>query len=270
MLGKIIKHEFKATFRLYSLLFVFSLTLTALNKTVEYVPMDNTIWNIIRVILMVAWALLSVFLVMGAMILAVVRFYKTMVKDEAYLTHTLPVKKSKLIIGKFITSLIWVVLSVIVMAVSVILEVMSTEVMEGIIDVFNGFADLVYEYPQILGHMALFLLMCLVAISANIFQCYASIALGQMFGQHKLAGSLVFYFIINYAMSILSTAAMFVMPDMVDKMDATSELTFYETMRQEFGIFDEFMVMAIVLQILIILICYFITNYRLSKKLNLE
>ncbi|MDE5780545.1 MAG: hypothetical protein K2I03_03590 [Lachnospiraceae bacterium] len=269
MLGKIIKHEFKATYKVYLLLFISLFTITALNKTTEYVPLDNTIWNIIKMFLFVAWIILLMFMVMGAMLLAVVRFYKTMVKDEGYLTHTLPVKKSQLIIGKFITSLIWMIVSFIMLIISIFLAYMSTGFMHDIINIMNEFANLLSDNPEIIIHIVLVLIMLISSCGASIFQFYASISLGQMFGR-KLAGSVLFYFVINYAISILSTITMFIVPDFVERMNETAGLSTYDMMTQEGIVFDEFMIMMIIWQIICMAVCYFITNYRFSKKLNLE
>lgn len=269
MLGKIIKHEFKATYKGYLLLFISLFTITALNKTTEYVPLDNTIWNIIKMFLYAAWIILLMFMVMGAMLLAVVRFYKTMVKDEGYLTHTLPVKKSQLIIGKFITSLIWMIVSFIIMIISIFLGAMSTGFMNDIINIINEFGNLLSENPEIIIHIVLVLVMLISACGASIFQFYASISLGQMFGR-KLAGSVLFYFVINYAISILSIITMFIVPDFVGRMNDTAGLSTYDMMTQEGIVFDELMIMMIIWQIICMAVCYFITNYRLSKKLNLE
>lgn len=270
MLGKIIKHEFKATYRGYLLLFVSLLAVTILNRTVEYVPFDNRIWNIMKGLLIAAWVILVAFLFMAASILVVMRFYKTMVKDEGYLTHTLPVKKSQLIIGKYITSLVWMIITAIVMVASVFLMAVSSGFIDDLIEFMNEFADLVSSYPQMVGHGILLLIMVLLSVSAGIFQFYASISLGQMFSGHKLAGSVLFYFIINYAISILSTASMVLIPGFIDDMEVVDGMSSHDMMVAEGKVFDRVMIVMIVWMLVTTLVCYFITNYRLSKKLNLE
>lgn len=270
MLGKIIKHEFKATYQGYLLLFGAFFAVTLLTKFSMYVPLENTIWDILQGILLIAWVLLLVFLVMAAMVMAVVRFYKTMVKDEGYLTHTIPVKKSQLLIGKCIVAFVWIVVSVIVMLLSIFVFAVSTDFMYSIKDGCNYFAELISQYPQTIGHLLLALLMAVLSVMASIMMFYASIALGQMFSGHKFAGAVVFYFVINYAFSFLSSLMMFIMPGFIDKMEATDNMDGQELLTDGALVFDEFMLMMIALEVAAFVVFFAIANWRFSKKLNLD
>lgn len=270
MLGKIIKHEFKATYKGYFLLFASLLALTLMTKITEQVPLDNTVWNILMVLLAAAYMIVLVFVVFAAMILAVQRFYKTMVKDEGYLTHTIPVKKSSLILGKFIVALIWTIISGIIMLLSIFVEAATTDFMEVVIDALNAFIKFVSENPEYILHIVLLLIMVIVSFAASILMFYAAVALGQMFNGHKIAGSVVFYFVLNYGFSFLSTAAMMVIPNFIDKMNATDEMSFAEMMGSGINAIDWFLIFIIVFQLICCVVCYFITNYRFSKRLNLE
>ena len=46
------------------------------------------------------------------------RFYKSMVTDEAYLTLTLPVSPTKLLLGKLFSALLWMLISAVATALS--------------------------------------------------------------------------------------------------------------------------------------------------------
>lgn len=270
MLGKIIKHEFKATYQGYLLLFGVFLAVTLLSKMSMYVPLENIIWDILQRILVIAWALMLAFLVMAAMVMAVVRFYKTMVKDEGYLTHTIPVKKSQLLMGKCLVSFVWVVISVLVMLLSIFVFAVSTDFMYELKDGFNYSAELISQYPETIGHLLLALLLALLSVMASIMMFYAAIALGQMFSGHKFAGAVVFYFVLNYAFSFLSVLMMYIMPGFIGRMEDTNNMQGQELLTDGALVFDEFMLMMIVLEVAAFVGFFAIANWRFSKKLNLD
>ena len=47
----------------------------------------------------------------------------------------------------------------------------------------------------------------------------ASLSLGQIFVKHKILGSIVFYFLLNYVMGFITSLVMMVIPDLTTKMN---------------------------------------------------
>ena len=84
MLGKLIKHEFKATGKSFVLLFGATLALTVFSKIAMYLPFDNLIWQIIVGVAAVAcvFCIFAGFIV--AFVIMIYRFYNNMLKDEGY------------------------------------------------------------------------------------------------------------------------------------------------------------------------------------------
>ena len=72
MLGKIIKHEFKATYGTYLLLFLSLFAVTIVEKTSQYVEMDLEIWDIFKTLLMIVFVLFVIFVSFASQIIAVV------------------------------------------------------------------------------------------------------------------------------------------------------------------------------------------------------
>lgn len=278
MLGKLIKHEFKATNKSFLLLFGATLALTLFSKLGMYLPFDNFIT---RMIIGVA-AVACVFCIFAGFIVAVIimiyRFYNNMLKDEGYLTHTLPVKTWQHLISKLITDLVWLLASIAVSFLSLFIIYVGehgANMWEG----FNIFIDVVNEYPRLVGYIAGFCVLFILLFLLSMLEIFAAMALGQMFSKHRVFASVVFYFVLNYILVtigvIFTNGLMLVFPKVKDNLE---QLT---TQMKAVGTFDQYMealdsavlqmfTVYAIIEILIIGVCFFLTNYVLSKRLNLE
>lgn len=128
MLGKLLKYELKSTSRLMGVLYLAVLIVAAI---VGFLA-RGTIWQATQgnAIAVVVSGLIYTLLIMTLMIVTVVRilqrFYKNLLKGEGYLMHTLPVPTWMLVASKTISSLIWVLLSIITLIVSVFVLVLTS------------------------------------------------------------------------------------------------------------------------------------------------
>ena len=265
MLGKIIKHEFKATYKTALTMILSVLLVGGLVRMMDMVSFDGTIWRIIEMIMAVFYLLLLIAVPVSMFVVSIARFYRTMVKDEGYLTHTLPVKKTQLINGKLITSVIWIIVSIMVIPLSLLINVKNS------IYTFRDIAELlklVFSNSTYIMDCVMFILLIIVSIMTSLLLCYASIGMGQMFNGHRLAGSVLFYFIFKYAFSFLQLFLMLIIPsvaDMMNKYDTVNKIL----MAEDNGILA-LMLFVMPFQIILGIICYLIAYWRFSKKLNLE
>ena len=265
MLGKIIKHEFKATYKTALTMILSVLLVGGLVRMMDMVSFDGTIWRIIEMIMAVFYLLLLIAVPVSMFVVSIARFYRTMVKDEGYLTHTIPVKKTQLINGKLITSVIWIIISIMVIPLSLLINVKNS------IYTFRDIAELlklVFSNSTYIMDCVMFILLIIVSIMTSLLLCYASIGMGQMFNGHRLAGSVLFYFIFKYAFSFLQLFLMLIIPsvaDMMNKYDTVNKIL----MAEDNGMLA-LMLFVIPFQIILGIICYLIAYWRFSKKLNLE
>lgn len=261
MLGKIIKHEFKATYGTYFLLFLVLMALTVVAKVLYYIPIHNTLWEIVTGLILILYIVVMVFITAAAMILGVVRFYKTMVKDQGYLTHTIPVKESQLILGKLITSSIWILASIGVMLISLFVAFLGTDIMKDLFKAFGEISTVLSQHPSYIGYIVSGIILVLISIVSSLLLFYAAIALGQMFTGHKVAGAVLFYFVIYYIYNFISMAMLFIIPGFIEAMD---------NMGQSDDAFLKFILVTIFMQIVYCIASFTIVNYRFSKRLNIE
>lgn len=129
MLGKLFKHEWKASIRVYGLLYIlaaiFTVAVILYNEVFKnFAEGLESKWLqgilvSIEAILGIGYILVLLAVNILTFIYLIYRFYQTMVCDEAYLTHTLPVTTGQLIIVKSVMAFCFQILSIIITIISV-------------------------------------------------------------------------------------------------------------------------------------------------------
>jgi hypothetical protein len=129
-----------------------------------------------------------------------VRFRDSLYKDEAYLTHTLPVTKNDIYNSKFIQSLIFFVLSLIVVLICIVIAYYSKERWLLIKEYFNSFANFSGINPVLL---VIGLILVLSLEIFNLIQCgFFGLILGHEKNDNQLLFSVIFAFLVYIASQI--------------------------------------------------------------------
>lgn len=121
MLGKVLKYDIKASAKMFLPLYLGVLVITALAKvSVEFlVEVDNLLLSILSGTSILLYVAALFGLMIMTVIFLIIRFYKNFLTDEAYLTFTLPVKTSTLIVSKQLNGILWNLLTMVVLAAAV-------------------------------------------------------------------------------------------------------------------------------------------------------
>ena len=259
MLGKLMKYEFKYYFKLLTPIYIFTLFSGLLIKLCSMI-MDKVSELRIPLSMVIFISVLAIiFLPFYAFAVSIKRFYTTVVKDEGYLTNTLPVKKSSIVLSKLFTSTIASLLACVVSILSVLI-VASTEsnVFKPLIDGFVEF----YKYDALL--VILIPIYGLVGYIFVVLVIYASIALGQKHN-NKLRSSIIYGIILYFVNQIILSFFVWVFsnisPDIIKKMEETYPPK---------DLLNIFLSVFIVIYILICYAHYKVTTYNLNKNLNLD
>ena len=144
MLGKLMKYEWKATWKLLLSANILTVVMTGLARCMVYL-MGQTGHSDFRMVDFMAVMVLftyvgSMFAVcIGTTIYLIHRFYTSTYGDQGYLLHTLPVDTHHIIIAKVLVSSAWVIINMVSIYLSVIfLRATSSEIfhsmMEGMVD----------------------------------------------------------------------------------------------------------------------------------------
>ena len=185
MLFKLLKYDFRAMWKQFSLIWGAALALSLVHRmthTLRFIVTVNTsiadFTNLALTIVFVAMFVISVMFVIQ-------RFSKGLLGDEGYLMHTLPVRPWQLVLSKLICAIatgigscIAAFLSVIIMLPADYRELFQLPLWR---DIFQG----IMKHPDVLALMAEFCLVILAFIVLLIAVMYLSMAVGHLFSRHR-------------------------------------------------------------------------------------
>lgn len=265
MLGKLMKYEWKATwkFLLPMNLFIIVMSLFAYATVqLSFFDSDNALVMLTGTFVIMAYILSMIVVSIGTMIFLIYRAYKSTYGDEGYLLHTLPVDKHHIIISKTLISAAWVVINILIVYLSIVF-LLSTqwEFMKNMVDGFHYYAELVNDFDAIGGFDVFMTLIAgMVALLAKILKFGACISLGQLSSNHKVLASFGFYYGIYFVQNLFN-----IMYYVVLAMIADQTMPTYTGI--SFGVSWAF---DLISNLIYCVIFYLLTWYVMEKKLNLE
>lgn len=214
MLGKMIKHEFKATARLYVPLYLAVIVLTPLLSLLLRFSLsigENSLaGKIFSGVSAIGFALMLGALCISAFVFIIVRFYKTVATSEAYLTFCLPVKPSQILLSKALIGVMWQVLSVVLLIGSILelLLIQGSQLPHKISEVFSQISPLITaEYGSLFPFFLHFGFILIVTAASSTLIMFLAICLGQLFNEHRVIASVGMYAIVYTVTQIISMLA---------------------------------------------------------------
>lgn len=268
MLNKLLKHEWRSFWKIPAITNIFLLLFTLL----AILSIRLGMWSTENALLQTLLGLGTFFYIImlsaiGLVILiyTAIRFYKNLYTDEGYLMHTLPVGKRELIISKLLVSYVWNMITCIVVFCCVFALISSAFIM---LDTGIIWDDFMYELKKIIPYFEEssgmpFPLFCITAVVSfiisffhSILMMYASISIGQIFSKHKVLSSIVayicIYVITRTISSLIATPFAF--------MESSHDAAFLSVT----------LCLSLVESIIGCVIFFFVTEWLMKKKLNLD
>lgn len=209
MLGKLIKHDLKATSRVIPFIYL-SIAVLGLVGFIGLWMRKEAIGFIACFIMMFA----GLGAYVATLILLAVRFHKSMFGREGYLTLTLPVSTGQLLLSKSISSLVWIFSSFIVMFGSIFL---SISIMFNHLDTLEpGVGAMLNEtFSPLYGQgTVLFLISAVVSSLYFIASIFFSFSLGNsgIFSNQGAWLGVLLYLGIDLVANIIGSIITFFMP----------------------------------------------------------
>ena len=273
MLGKLFKTEFKASGRLYLPLFIcvifFAIVERIIIEIMDINQADSTAFTILFVAITAIFMIIIFSVCVSGQFVSIYRFYKSVFTDEGYLTNTLPVKSSSIIISKLLVGVLYTVFSYIVLLISGFI-IVAGDILTGVLDEMEmvlglkntnvGLMDFILNSIWNLKlTIALLIALVIVSLFFNILIFYISFAIGNIVNRKKVLLSIIIYIAIVNALAFISAGiAMF-----VDWLSLGDSMLVIDIIN---------ITLAIILAGTIVgsLICYFVTNKIIKSRLNLE
>lgn len=262
MLGKLIKYEFKSTMRSFLAIYA-SLILTGLLIGIfmfANVEMGIALSTFIMVALVITLGVLTITVIIK-------RFSKNLLGDEGYLMMTLPVSAKKIVASKIIASVVYLILSTIVVFLVFVVIMLPSGV--------NTMADFIQSMGNVWNYMVMNLLSArdiilniiitfvigIVDYVSFILVIYTSLSIGQLktFNKHRTPVAIISFFVINMIISVVSDG----LSNLLESMNIL-------TAPQSLSMFSAVSMYTLVFYAIVSVILFMITSYILEKKLNLE
>ena len=288
MLGKLIKYEWKSTYKVGLLLLLAIGLATVMGFVIFQAPMWHSMYrdssidqvaeallNIASIFSLLIYVLLLVGAVYGIYIFLVVRFYRSMYKSEGYLLNTLPVTKHQILISKILVSTIWVYLIYIAMIVSMLLFFLTmmaavsgesiSEILGSVSDIYSNVYTLFRELFSESGfsmsmYQVIIILTSILSLPAGLVILFGAISIGQLFAKNRVLMAILSYIGITIARSLLSS--------LIQGVNYIG--TALSGPEQLGGYMNSSMLLSLILNLLLAAGCYFVSYYVISKRLNME
>lgn len=116
MLGKLLKYDLRYVYKTLGVYYILTIVATVCGTLILKIPNPPFIIKFIGEILSGGGFGLSIGLMINAFTRTWARFRQNLYGDEAYLTHTLPISRLQLFTSKFISSVIILLLSLVIIA----------------------------------------------------------------------------------------------------------------------------------------------------------
>ena len=258
MLGKLLKYEIPALGRkLIPLYIAWLVASVLLGFAVGETVAKPEIFVVISALI---YSMVTAAVVVMAVILVVQRYRQSLLGDEGYFNMVLPVTSVEHIANKTISALIWVVISVVAAALSGLLIALSSGALS-FRELFSMdmWAEILKGLD--LGSFAIsieFLILVLLSAAKSILAIYAALTIGHQVSRRVWLASIGAYIGFMICESIVGWVAMLISGNMESLM-----------MNGPFAS-QSFMAISFATTILLGAAYFFLCNYFIGRRLNLD
>ena len=272
MLGKLIKHEWKGTYRVGCLMMLLMAGITFFGWLAFQSPMWKEvsgdsysysftrgieILDILSIFTLVLYFVMLIVVLVGIVVYLAVHFYKTVYTDEGYLTHTLPVTKHQLLFSKILVGGLWVMIIYAMVYLSLFL--LGVSLVGMILPDGYTFARFWGEFGDLMKELSI-LLSLLIGPFIAMATVYGAISLGQLFTRHRVLMAIVSYIGIAVLNGFLGSVVQSVIGTN-DVIQTSTDLGSY---------FDVSLITSFSLNLIIAVVLYMASWLVMTKKLNME
>jgi hypothetical protein len=229
MLGKLLKHDFRALSRTLFPLQIGILAgglvatfLTGLTLRVNDASYGSSVFQDVVVAVSATMAvLIGIAIVASAfvtLLLICMHFYRSFLCDEGYLTFTLPVSTGRLLWSKLLTGMLWTLINALVICVTILIfaafgttsaGIINQELLGQLRELFSELIPRVSNYINIPLVITESVVVGLLAMGAQLLEFYFAIIVGgQIAKKHRILASIGMYLLINMGVGMISSSFM--------------------------------------------------------------
>ncbi len=216
MTGKLIKYELRSSMKLMTVVWA-ALIVCSILFSISTNVLANLLRNgsyAMRVLLGMLQGITGLLygavfaaMIAVAVIIIILRFYRGLLGDEGYLMHTLPVKPWQLITSKGVSAVVIICVSAAAAVVSILILI-GTDGFDMIAYFASSTKKLFEMEPAVILIIAEFIIIGVLSVMKSIYQIYASLAIGQLAGKHRILLSLGAYVGISILVTVMAVLLM--------------------------------------------------------------
>lgn len=264
MLGKLMKYEWKATWKLLvpanALILVMTILAWFMIRMMDREG-DFEMMGFMAVMVTMTYVVSMFAVSIGTGIFLIYRFYTSTYGDQGYLLHTLPVDTHHIIIAKVLVSAAWELITILSIYTSVL--ILFSSISEFLETMMYGMkrtieslgAERITAFTVIMTLIAF-----LFSIFAKVLKVAACISLGQLSSNHKLMLSFAWYIGIYAVEQIIQVVYLAIVLVFQKRISNGGYVSFFDSQWET----------TLIGAIISCVIFYVLTWYVMSRKLNLE
>ena len=264
MLAKLLKYDFKAMFKIFLPLWGVLLVVSGINRLFSGAGLDaEQGLGLVNSLMVLLYVLLIMAVMVVTTVIIIARFYQGLLKDEGYLMFTIPVKPWQLLASKLISAMVISIISGVVALASVAIIAYFPEMGQVLAELWKmGMKNV----PNFLPLVILLVVSLFVGIICSVSQVYASMALG-----HRVGFAVLAFIVLSVIWSTVgSVIGMFGYPDLTSTMISINEIEVSVDVAGISNVLLTATVWGLILDVVRCVVHLGITNYILSRRLNLE
>lgn len=269
MLAKLLKYDFKAMFKIFLPLWGVLLVVSGINRLFTGAGLDaEQGLGLVNSLMVLLYVLLIMAVMVVTTVIIIARFYQGLLKDEGYLMFTIPVKPWQLVASKLISAMVISIISGVVALASVAIIAYFPEMGQVLAELWKmGMKNV----PNFLPLVILLVVSLFVGIICSVSQVYASMALGHLAGSHRVGFAVLAFIVLSVIWSTVgSVIGMFGYPDLTSTMISINEIEVSVDVAGISNVLLTATVWGLILDVVRCVVHLIITNYILSRRLNLE
>lgn len=270
MFLKVFKYDFRALFFKFLPVLAILPVLSIIVRVVNLIPcMDNVFILLVKMGANSLFMLGCVFLFIYTLVICIIRYVKSLFRDQGYLTHTLPVTKHSLLLSNLFADFLMQIISFLVVVLCLVIGYLTPNIWDTVVEFFGKAFEIAIVEEELAKMLAgtsiLVLFSLLFSAFQSLFVIYTGVAIGHAFAKNKGILSVVFCIAINYALGIFGSILMGIYGLVTRQFNFTSL-----TINEAFGYINIYLGISLAFNIIVCVIGYFVDIYLMKEKLNLE
>ena len=262
MLGKLLKYDLKWCYKplivFYALAFIFSV----LARIVDYMPSSFFTLIVGEVSLFMAISMF-ISIIMNCMMRNWVRFLRNIYKDEAYLTHTLPVSKNEIYLSKVLTGIITLFTSLVVIVLCFNICFMDQTSWLNFVEYFKNTS--LYFHCSLPVFLSLITLLIFLELLFMLLTGYLGIIMGNKKNNYKIMKSIIRGIQIYIVFSCLIVIILYIIG-----LYNQDIMSIFKSLDMNDGAIKNVMICTTGIYIIYNIIIGIISKYLLNKGVNID